>query len=317
MFQDTRSNGQGNSVTLTINSVVNGQSQLILFKHNRVIFHFSFVEPPTSVVIQKGYNRVYFYPVGTTEMTVDITHLMTFPNPNYHTLQVFCNYVNTPTIKWDPLRIVAALNAKSYPFRAPVTLYKQMPNDSDIIELYSPFDGVIQSGTDSQPILQGLNTVDITDVGDRFYITNQFITTFDYTFDYTFQQDHTAYLCEVDRVCGMNNKAVVINYTNANGENSYLLGYSTEVENKFDGDNYQSNEITIYNKQTKLHLTDHSQEMTVVIPNVTYLAYPSDIMLNDVVELTYQGRVYKASPIADAVSYTDDYQDYELKFKIL
>lgn len=321
MYTRIISNGFSN-VQLEVNSVIDSSSQVVLFKHNRVLLSLTFTgSKPNSVSITNGTDIQYINIPYIETLTVDITHFITFPFTynTYQTYQLFTvkvYYNNENPITFN-VPIVEALYGKSYPFRAPVTLYKQMPNDSDIIELYSPFDGVIQSGTDVQQIRQGLNIVDLTDIGDRFYISNSVLSTFDDTFDYTFQQDHTAYLCEIDRVCAINQDALLINYTNANGENSYLLGYRSEIENSFDGDNYQSNEITIYNKQTKLHLTDHSQEMTVVIPNVIFTAYPSDIMLNETVNLTFQNKVYKASPIADATTYSDAYQDYELKFKIL
>lgn len=321
MYTRIISNGFSN-VQLEVNSVIDSSSQVVLYKHNRVLLSLTFTgSKPNNVQITNGTDTQYVNIPNIETLTVDITHLITFPFTynTYHTYQLFTVkvfYGNENPITFN-VPIVEALYGKSYPFRAPVTLYRQIPDDSDVIELFSPFDGVIQNGTDVQQIRQGLNIVDLTDIGDRFYVSNSVISTFDDTFDYTFQRDHTAYLCEIDRVCAINNDAVLINYTNANGENSYLLGYRSEVVNSFDGENYQSNNVSIYNRQTRLHLFEHSQEMTVVIPNVTFTTYPSDIMLNETVNLTFQNKVYQASPIADATTYSDEYQDYELKFKIL
>lgn len=320
----TRSNSNGTStLTVTANSVIDSNVQAVFLNYNRVILDISFIGRPETISIQNQLNgRGIKVNVPTIDnLTIDITHLIDFPFTynSYSTFQyidVGARYIGEPAINIR-MSIVEALNGKSYPFREPVTTYRQIPDNSNTIELFSPFNGILQSGTTTQPIRQGLNIVDLANVGDSFYITNDFITTFDHTFDHTFRLETTSYSVNIDRVCAMNSRAVLINYVNANGESSYLIGYATDIENGFDGENYQSNAISVFNKQTKLHLYEHRQEMTVVVPNITYEAYPSDIMLNEQVSLTFNNKVYTASPIADASNTSDDYQDYSVKFRIL
>lgn len=322
MFHKIYTNS-GRTVQLTINSVTDSSAYIIVHKYNRVIIQLTFTgEQPLRVQLHNGNVTTSDYYVGNCNyFTMDVTDLIDFPFnfDTYQTYQLFSIrvlYDDGGQIYFNvPVR--DALLGKSHPFRDVVTTYRQMPNNGDIIELFSPFDGFLQSGTDTYPINEGMNTVDLTDIGDRFYITNSYLSTFDGTFDYTFQADSTAYLCEIDRVCAIKDDAVVLEYVNYNGEKSYLLGYKSEIENTFEGDNYRNSEISLYNKPTKLNMYNHAQTLNVVIPNVYYKAYPSDIMLNETVKLTYKNKVYQASPVADSTSYNDEYQDYELQFKIL
>lgn len=314
----TRTITQSNrSVTVQINSVIDSNAEVILFRHNRFICNLSFIgQIPIFVEIQGK----KFYTANNSSMTLDLSDYIRWPfyyqNAGTHLLfrikLVFETGVTQFTI---PIR--DALLGKSYPFRNPVTTYRQIPNGVNTIEIFSPFDGYLQSGNVLVDLYKGLNYIPVANLDDVFFITDNIISTFDETFDHTFRTDFHKYICEIEKPCAITKDAYLIRYKNANGENAYLVGYESELVDKFEGTNYRGELLTKFFKQSKLNMYNTSEELTLVIPNIAYEAFPGDIMLNETITVEHNGTIHKCAPIADSVTRSEEFQDYEIKIKLL
>lgn len=306
------------TITVTLNSI-NSISPCICMKYNRFILKIDKNGPIDRIKIRKQNGQEVIYNLfSTNSITIDLTDFVDWNNQSYQYLRIFASQDGVFTNEHIQLRFYTILG-KSYPFRPHVNEYRQVVEGDNIQDLFVPFDGFLFGNNRQIPLVQGVNEVDTNMVGLDWIITNTpTISTFDSTFDDTFRPSNALeYVVHLEKVCPIKEKYCLIQYLNYLGENCTLLGYCSEIENEFAGTNYKRSDVGIFDKMTKLNIENHEQKLNVVIPNIYYKAYPSDIMLNETVKITVNGTTYECSPIADATNLTEEYQDYEIMFKIV
>lgn len=306
----------GNS-TIQINSV-NSSSPIVLMKHNRVILNIidssNFI---TSISLSNmTYPKTLKYHCGFIQtFQVDITNLIDWRyNSSTQAIKITIT-LGDYEIYESIIRLVA-VNGKSYPFRDHINSVHTLLNGEQYVDIFVPWDGFINGNI---PVLTGVNTVNTQQTGDNLIITQEpDIQVFDDTFDYTFNGiSNVRYDVRINRVCPINDQYCVIHYLNYLGEQSTLLGYIKSDRYNFEGENYNWSYISVYNRDKRLNLGSSTQEITVIIPNSNALDYPSDILLNESVELHIGDRTFTCAPIADSVERNTLIQDYQIKFAII
>lgn len=324
MYTVNRTYGSGAQfadINVTINSI-NNISPAILFKHNKFIMQIDVLRGNVDGVriVNNAHSQTLNYKLyGQRQVVVDLTDFISWTNNNLDVLRIFFSINGSYVASSINIRYITMVG-KSYPFRKPINVHRYVVSGDDTMSVFSPFAGKIHYGNDEEMIIyEGLNEVSLSDVGYQWYLTDDSgFGTFDETFDYTFRPTEIhSYEVNVEELCPCKKQYAVIEYLNYLGENVKLLGYVTNIENSVEGENYRVSNTTIYNRQTNLNVANAGQVITVIIPNINYQAYPTDIMLNESVKLTINGTTYQCSPIADSVETTDEYQDYEINFKIV
>ena len=324
MFTSTRIKDDF-SATITVNSV-NDITPLICFKHNKLIVNISinggFCNYITVKNLSNLQNSFRFDIYNNSTITIDCSGLIKWNNNQLEGLKIeFFNRFGI--ITGVTLRILT-IDGKSYPLRPNISTDRQViSGDTNYINnfpLFVPFDCYLLYGNfQALPLLAGINYVDLSVVGHRFAISddghhNVFDNTFDYTFNGSGQHEYDVTVTEV---CPRKNNYCVVEYINYLGENVKLLGYVAEAENDMEGTNFTRSRISNFNRQTKMNLETVNQTINVVFPNLHYTHYPTDIMLNETVKITVGGVIYECSPIADSATTTDEWQDYEIKLKLI
>lgn len=306
------------NANITVNSI-NDSVPVIIVKHNRLIVNIQILVGNTDKITVKHGDAVVSYNIyGQTNIILDLTEFVDWNNNTPDMIKIILGKNNTQQASYI-LRYITMVG-KSYPFRQPINVHRYVVSGDDTMSVFSPFTGKIHYGNDEEMIIyEGLNEVSLSDVGYHWYLTDdRGFGTFDETFDYTFRPTEIhSYEVNVEELCPVKKQYAVIEYLNYLGENVKLLGYVTNVENSVEGENYRVSTTTIYNRQTNLNVANVGQVITVIIPNINYQAYPTDIIMNESVKLTINGTTYQCSPIADSGETTDEYQDYEINFKIV
>lgn len=309
----------GEYIRITINSI-NSTLPAIVMQHNKLIakLHLS-TSYISRVMIRNNFGLVRTYNnIRSQDIQIDISNLVDWTTNNDLQMIKFTITVKLGSVtRTEECEIrLRVIQGKSYPFRENVNLTHTLLQDYRYLEVFSPFAGSINGVV---PILEGINLVDTRQVGDSFIISEDFdINTFDNTFDYTFNGDSdVVYHVNVNRVCPVNDQYCVIEYKNYLGENSILLGYIKTDSYSFDGSNFNNHDISVYNHNKKFNLASTGQELTVIIPNAHYNLYPSDILLNETVEIQIGNRTFKCAPIAGSISRDSIIQDYQIKLAII
>lgn len=306
-------------LSITINSI-NDTIPAIVMQHNKLIAEIRLMTSAIArVMVRNGFGLVRVYNnIRSQDLQIDISNLVDWTINNSLQMIKFTITVKlgaVPRVFEREIRL-RVIQGKSYPLRENVNTTHNLLQDDRYLEVFSPFAGSI-NGT--IPILEGINLVDTQQVGDSFIISEDFdINTFDNTFDHTFNGDSdVVYHVNINRVCPVNDQYCVIRYKNYLGEGSMLLGYIMTDSYIFDGSNFNSSDISVYNRDKKFNLASTEQELTVAIPNAHYNLYPSDILLNDIVEIQVGDRTFKCAPKADSINRSSIIQDYQIKLSII
>lgn len=311
----------GSVVQITINSI-NDTLPAIVMQHNKLIAELEFVNQRIDrVMISNNFGLSKTYnSIRGNNLQLDISNFVNWSmNNNLQMIRFTVTGAIGPqesTITVNKIIQLRVIQGKSYPFRGYVNTTHNLLQNERFVEVFSPFSGSI-NGTVA--ITEGINTIDTQQVGDSFIVSKDFdINVFDETFDETFNGDSdVVYRVSVNRVCPVNDQYCVIRYKNYLGEISMLLGYIKTDSYTFEGSNYNSSSISEFSHNKKLNLASSGQDMTVTIPNTHYNLYPSDILLNETVEVQVGSKTFKCAPIAESISRDSVIQDYQIKLAIL
>ena len=307
-------------VTLTCSNSVDNAPVMFRRDENDLVFELTDTTYTLKLTVQNsGYTMTTTkIPMVTATTYIELNRYLNWSSPSAHIgVYIMSGRFTIAHTSFDCI----LLQGKSYPFREEVVTSRYLLEGQSTFEFYAPQAGNVSNGSTTTTVDVGINTLPVTTYGNGFtYNIGAFSGVFDDTFDYTFDNEGltVTYAVSCEKQCAINENSCVVEFCNYRGEKCHLLGYTSTVKNELEAETYRAYDRYTYRKGVCNNVVSNSQTITCTFPLVRLRStYPQDILLNDTVKLTINGREYECVPDSQTIERVHDIADLEITFVIL